>query len=62
MDWQPIETAPPDIDLELSVIDRDIIYPLVFPCRRTARGWCNGLTDELVSITPTHWRYWKSME
>ncbi len=39
MDWQPIDTAPFDRDVELAVIDK---HPLVFPCQRVVGGWVNA--------------------
>ncbi len=59
MDWQPIETAPPNLDLELGVQDRDDIEPLIFACRRTNGEWFNSKTRELVLVRPTHWRFWR---
>jgi hypothetical protein len=58
-DWQPIENAPLDRDLELAVIDADGVHPLIFPCRRTIdRGWINVGTGRPIRISPTHWRDW----
>jgi hypothetical protein len=34
MDWQPIDPAPFDQCLELSVIEDSEVHALVFPCRR----------------------------
>jgi len=46
MEWEPIDTAPHDLDLELAVIDEDGPQPLVFPCRRaTQRWWLGELRD-----------------
>jgi hypothetical protein len=56
--WQPICTAPYGCNLELSVIERDIPYPLVFPCRRVLHGWVNAETMSPVDVHPTHWRPW----
>jgi hypothetical protein len=39
--WQPISTAPYDLDLELAVIDEGGPDMLVFPCRRVLDGWIN---------------------
>jgi hypothetical protein len=57
--WEGISTAPYDRDLELAVIERDRVHPLVFACRRTASGWVKMPTRERVSISPTHWRPWR---
>ena len=57
--WQPITTAPLDLDLELAVLDTtDEYVALVFPCRRLADGWISATTKKLVDINPTHWREW----
>jgi hypothetical protein len=57
-DWNPIASAPFAKDLELSVIERSEVHALMFPCRRTARGWINSTTQSAVSVAPTHWRLW----
>jgi hypothetical protein len=57
-DWHLISSAPCDRDLELSVIEEDVVHALVFPCRRTARGWINASTKSAVMVSPTHWRPW----
>jgi hypothetical protein len=56
--WEPIASAPYDRDLELAVVDRHRVHPLVFACRRTAAGWIKASTRERVSVSPTHWRPW----
>lgn len=33
-EWQPISTAPLDLDLELGILVYDGIHALIFPCRR----------------------------
>lgn len=57
-DWHPITSAPFAEDLELSVIERSEVHALMFPCRRTVRGWINSNTKSAVSVAPTHWRLW----
>jgi len=56
--WQPISTAPGDLDLELAVIDAAGEHALVFPCRRTDAGWIDATTKRRVAVSPTHWREW----
>ena len=56
--WQPITTADFGQDLQLSVIDRDEVHALVFPCRRVPDGWINAKTGERIRVSPTHWRAW----
>jgi hypothetical protein len=59
MQWQLIETAPFELDLELAVIDRDGPHALAFACRRTAGGWIGAQTRQHIDVRPTHWRKWK---
>jgi hypothetical protein len=58
MDWWPIDTAPFETDLQLSVIENGEVHSLVFPCRRTEDGWSHGWTQQPVPVRPTHWRSW----
>jgi hypothetical protein len=57
--WQPVETAPFDLDLELAVIDDDGPHALVFPCRRMLQGWLKAENKQLIDVRPTHWRPWQ---
>ena len=57
--WQPISSAPFDLDLELAVIDRTEVHALAFPCRRIYDGWHNTVTKRRIDVRPTHWREWK---
>ena len=57
--WDPIASAPFETDLELSVIERNEVHALFFPCRRTLRGWINAATNSAVQVAPTHWRPWE---
>ena len=59
MEWQPIQTAPFDLDLELAVIDREGRHALAFACRRTPRDWIGAQTRQQIDVRPTHWREWK---
>ena len=59
-DWRPISSAPFDQHLELSVIEGDEVHALLFPCRRTARGWINASIESAVLVRPTHWRSWSN--
>jgi hypothetical protein len=59
--WQPINSAPPDRDIALAVLDMDGPHALVFPCRRIADGWMNALTGERLDVRPTHWREWPNV-
>jgi hypothetical protein len=59
-EWQRIETAPFDRDLELAVLDADGPHVLVFPCRRASTGWRKSGSSDPVNVRPTHWREWKN--
>jgi hypothetical protein len=52
MEWQPINTAPFDRDLELAVLDRDGVHTLVFPCRRILGSWINAETKPRIDVRP----------
>ena len=56
--WLPISSAPSDRDLELSVIDREEVHALVFPCRKDDGGWIDASTKKRIDVRPTHWRLW----
>jgi hypothetical protein len=56
--WRAISSAPFDQDIELSVIEANEVHALLFPCRRTARGWVDASAKSAVSVRPTHWRPW----
>jgi hypothetical protein len=57
--WQPISSAPYNLDLELAFIDEDGPHALVFPCRRVLDGWINAETNWRINVYPTHWREWR---
>lgn len=57
--WQPISTAPHDAEIELAVLERDEVHPLVFPCRRSGGDWINAETGRPADVRPTHWRKWQ---
>lgn len=56
--WNPILTAPVDLELELAVLDGEGEHALVFPCTKPLGYWKNALTGERIDIDPTHWRLW----
>jgi hypothetical protein len=60
MEWNLIDTAPFDRDLELAVIDSTGTHVVAFPCRRlTDNGWIDVETNNRVYyMRPTHWRNW----
>jgi hypothetical protein len=56
--WQPIASAPYELDLELAVIDRERPHAPVFACQRYFSGWSNAKSGIQVDVRPTHWRLW----
>jgi len=56
--WRSAFTAPFDQDLELAVTDDECMLSLVFPCRRVLHGWMDSETEEIIDVSPTHWREW----
>ena len=54
LDWQPISTAPFDRDLQLSVIEKEEVYALIFPCRRTSNwvGQCENRKASFCGAYP----------
>jgi hypothetical protein len=59
MQWQPISTAPYEVDLEIAVLDKEGTHKLVFPCHRIPGGWVKAGTNQWVEVHPTHWREWE---
>jgi hypothetical protein len=58
MEWNLIDTAPFDHDLELAVIDSEGAHALSFPCRRIEGGWIEVETKKRLYMRPSHWRNW----
>jgi hypothetical protein len=58
--WNTIDTAPANIELELSIFADGEYHALVFPCRRDGSGWREVGTNRLFDLKPTHWRPWMS--
>ena len=56
--WNPIATAPTEVELELCVYDGEEYHTLTFPCRRNGVGWSDVRLNKMVPIRPTHWRLW----
>jgi hypothetical protein len=56
--WNPISEFPTDCPLWLCVIDQAGERSLRFPCRWTASGWVNAVTNTSVAFDPTHWQPW----
>jgi hypothetical protein len=58
--WNTIDTAPANIELELSIFADGEYHALVFPCRRDGSGWREVEANRLFDLKPTHWRPWTS--
>lgn len=56
--WQPIATAPADIELKLSIYDRGEYHALAFPCQREGFRWRDVRANRPIPLQPTHWRCW----
>jgi len=56
--WQPIASAPADVELELGIYDKGEYHALAFPCRREGSGWRDVRTNRSMWFEPTHWRPW----
>jgi hypothetical protein len=56
--WLPVSIAPADSDLEVCVIEKGVVYALIFPCRSSGADWVNVSTKKPIDIEPTHWRPW----
>ena len=50
--------APPDIDLEVCVMDRSGVHALILPVRRNKKDWVDAETKKRIDVMPTHWRKW----
>ena len=58
--WQPVATAPSNIDLELGIYDKGEYHALEFPVRRDGSGWRDVRANRYLGFEPTHWRLWNS--
>ena len=56
--WQPIATAPPNAELELSIYDKGKYHALAFPCQLDGSGWRDVRVNRPLQLEPTHWRLW----
>jgi len=54
--WTSIETAPPDVALQVRVSDGSSDYLLPYPCKLTPAGWVNALTGSPLAVRPTYWK------
>lgn len=34
------------------------VHALVFPVRKSGKGWVDASSKERVDVQPTHWRKW----
>jgi hypothetical protein len=56
--WQPIDTAPAGVEVELSIYDNGEYHALSFPCERGDLGWRDVRAHRPMPLKPTHWRLW----
>jgi hypothetical protein len=55
--WNPIETAPVDVDVMLEVTDgQGEPYRLRNPSRLTASGWVSSTKGTTLVVTPLKWK------
>ena len=54
--WTSIETAPPDVALQVRVSDGSSDYLLPYPCKLTPAGWVNALTGSPLAVRPICWK------
>jgi hypothetical protein len=57
--WLPVSIAPSNTDLEVGVMDKHGVVPLVFPVRKKDFYWVDATTKKPIDIEPTHWRQWR---
>ena len=48
--WKSIETAPPDVALQVRVSDGASDYLLPYPCKLTPAGWVNAMTGSPLAV------------
>jgi hypothetical protein len=56
--WRDIASAPFGCVIELAMIDGEH-QPLGIPCIRHTEGWLDAVTMQPVTVSATHWRYWR---
>ena len=54
--WTSIETAPPDVALQVRVSDGSSDYLLPYPCKLTPADWVNAATGSPLAVRPTYWK------
>ena len=55
--WNPAETAPHDIAVQVQVTDAaGSLFVLPFPCKLTAEGWVKATTGTALAVSPTRWK------
>jgi len=57
-EWQPIDAAPLDRDVQVGINVEGGVLPIFFPCRRTESGWMNAIVKAPLLHEPTCWREW----
>jgi len=54
--WTSIETAPPDVALQVRVSDGSSDYLLPYPCKLMPAGWVNAATGSPLAVRATYWK------
>jgi hypothetical protein len=55
--WNPIDTAPADLAVQVRVTDAaGDEYLLPYPCKLTPNGWVNAATGSPLAVRPTYWK------
>jgi hypothetical protein len=63
MDWQPINTAPLNRNVEIAISDGTGVHAVACACRLTERGWIAAESKRAFYwVRPTHWRDWPATE
>ena len=57
---QANEELPKLLKIFMTLINKDGVHALVFPCRRVVGAWINAETKAVLELRPTHWRTWVS--
>ena len=50
--WNPVATAPTNVELELCIYDSGEYHALAFPCRRNGVGWSDVRLNKMVASGP----------
>jgi hypothetical protein len=60
LEYNPIVTAPANVEPELNVFEKGEYHALVFACRRDGFGWLDVVANRHFVFEPAHWRPWEN--